>query len=306
MISAKREVIFDRKTGKARAISDSPRLTSGPLGWKGYTLEMHSVPSYEACDVIWMSNVVIVQMNHEFEMEWKNGGRFVQQRIRPGDMSLRPVHATTSSRSRMPTQFLSLTLDPSFVSIACSGMSETNGVELPVLVGIEDRFVEGVVMALKNEVEQNGKSGRIYSESLANSLVVHLYSKYGVRNRSSEEGTFGGSPRLIRRAIEFIHSRLEQDITLKEIADAVGLSPFHFARLFKQTLGVSPYQYVIRQRIERAKQLLARGDQPLSSVAIDVGFYDQSHFTLHFKKVCGLTPRQYALQFRHGRTVAVK
>jgi AraC family transcriptional regulator len=78
------------------------------------------------------------------------------------------------------------------------------------------------------------------------------------------------------------------------MADTAGLSPFHFARQFKISMGYSPYQFVLRQRIERAKQLLIQGGKSLAEIAVEVGFYDQSHFAQQFKRHCGITPKKFA------------
>jgi len=77
------------------------------------------------------------------------------------------------------------------------------------------------------------------------------------------------------------------------LARQIGFSPYHFARLFRQTTGESPHQFVLRQRIERAQRLLAEGGMPLAHVAVESGFADQSHLTRAFKRQLGLTPRAY-------------
>ncbi len=80
------------------------------------------------------------------------------------------------------------------------------------------------------------------------------------------------------------------------MAGAAGLSPFHFARQFKKSMGFSPYQFVLKQRVNKAKQLLLRGEKNLAEIAVDVCFYDQSHFAQQFRRHCGITPKKYAAQ----------
>jgi AraC-like DNA-binding protein len=102
------------------------------------------------------------------------------------------------------------------------------------------------------------------------------------------------SPRLrpeLQLALEYIHNNLETGMSLQEVADAAGLSVGHFAHLFKACLGETPHQYVIRQRVERARRLLEQGDLSLAEVALAVGFYDQAHFTNNFKRLTGMTPK---------------
>ena len=90
-----------------------------------------------------------------------------------------------------------------------------------------------------------------------------------------------------------MRAHLSQDLSLDVLAQQIGFSPYHFARLFRQTLGESPHQFVLRQRIERAQHLLKEADVPLAHIALECGFANQSHLSLVFKRLLGLTPRAY-------------
>ena len=90
---------------------------------------------------------------------------------------------------------------------------------------------------------------------------------------------------------------LDQKVTLKEIADEACMSRFHFARVFRQIVGVSPMEYLLTLRIDRAKMLLVAGNLPLCEIATSVGFADQSHFTRRFRRRVGMTPGQFARQW---------
>ncbi len=95
---------------------------------------------------------------------------------------------------------------------------------------------------------------------------------------------------LERRAKELIAARLAGKLSVVEIADACGLSVNHFSRAFKQSTGLSPLQWLIERRIERAQALMTDVERPLSEIAIACGFADQSHFTRAFKAVVGRSP----------------
>jgi len=97
----------------------------------------------------------------------------------------------------------------------------------------------------------------------------------------------------LRRAMDFIHSRIDQPIVLEQIAAAVALSPFHFHREFKRSTGMTPHRYIVQVRMERAKALLSGSDMPLAEVAAQVGFADQSHFSSTFRRTTSMTPRSY-------------
>src|SRR5262249_61294164 len=108
-------------------------------------------------------------------------------------------------------------------------------------------------------------------------------------NQPIRETNNGLSRHKLRRALETIHDNLNRDISLAEIAANVGISPYHFARLFKQSTGLAPHQYVLAQRIELAKTLLSEPRLPLAEIAGRLGFSDQSHFTAVFRRLTGTT-----------------
>lgn len=103
----------------------------------------------------------------------------------------------------------------------------------------------------------------------------------------------GLSPAHLNRALEAIEARLPRSILVAELAASIPMSPFHFARAFKASVGVPPHRYILLQRIERAKALLEHGSEPISAISGRVGFKTTSHFTSVFRQLCGLTPARY-------------
>jgi AraC family transcriptional regulator len=96
----------------------------------------------------------------------------------------------------------------------------------------------------------------------------------------------------LESAIDYIHAHLDGNLSMAQIAGSVNTSPTYFASLFKQATGISLHQYVIEQRVERAKLLLETTDLPIPNIAIQVGFANSSHLTYHCKRQTGMTPRQ--------------
>lgn len=104
----------------------------------------------------------------------------------------------------------------------------------------------------------------------------------------------GLSRRALNRACSFIAENLGERFTLDDLARQAGVSRFHFARLFRVSTGDSPMAYLLKSRIERAKQMLLQDDRPVCEVAAVLGFCDQSHLTRTFRRLTGLTPREFA------------
>lgn len=98
--------------------------------------------------------------------------------------------------------------------------------------------------------------------------------------------------------INYINQHLHHEIQLADLAEVAKMSQFYFCHLFKQSTGISPYQYLTRQRVERAKQLLQHGEMAIAEIALECGFSNQSHFTKRFQQLTGITPRVYRNQHK--------
>ena len=144
------------------------------------------------------------------------------------------------------------------------------------------------------ELTAGGAGGRLAAESLANVLAIHLI-RHVLAPRQPVGRRDGTLPRAkLRAVVEYVEEHLDAGPTLGQLAAVARLSVYHFARQFKATTGLPPYQYVIMRRVERAKHLLQGGtDLSLAEVAAHAGFSDQSQFTHHFKRLVGVTPGQF-------------
>ena len=100
-------------------------------------------------------------------------------------------------------------------------------------------------------------------------------------------------PRSVRRAIEYIHANLSENVRLEDIAAAARLSTFHFAREFAKTTGVAPHRYLMRARVAKVRKLLAESELGLAAIADEAGFSDQSHMSKVFRRLTGLTPKTF-------------
>lgn len=119
--------------------------------------------------------------------------------------------------------------------------------------------------------------------------------RWGGRRIRSVAG--GLAPHLVRRLVDHVEAHLGEPLRLADLADLVGLSPFHLQRSFRASRGVSPQVFVAHRRIERAKRLL-RGPDPIPAVAYACGFSGQSHLTRAFRAATGVTPARYRTGYR--------
>lgn len=172
--------------------------------------------------------------------------------------------------------------------------SDIDRLELATELRTRNSKIEQLGMMLRSELYQgNSGMGQLYVESLANALVVNLLRDYsGTKPQVAVyEGGLGN--RALLKVTDYINDRLTQSIKIKDLAEFIGISQFHFSRLFKQSTGISPHQYVMQQRIELAKKLLKKADRSIAEVALDCGFNSQSHLGKYFRAMTGMTPRVY-------------
>jgi AraC family transcriptional regulator len=166
-------------------------------------------------------------------------------------------------------------------------------VVVPSLDGLDLPQLRATLRAVDAELT-GGAGGSLAAESLANVLAVHLLRHVLAPRRPAHERDGALPQRKLRAVVEYIEEHLDAGPSLEQMAAVARLSAYHFARQFKAATGLPPHQYVIARRVERAKQLLQRGDDfSLAEVAAHAGFSDQSQFSRHFKHLVGVTPRQF-------------
>ena len=213
-----------------------------------------------------------------------------------GSVSVMPAGIPIRWRWRGTKSSLHVYLEPDLVervAVETFGLDPARGV-LPPLDALANPQLVAVLRAVDAELAAGGVGGSLAAESLANLLAVHLI-RHLVAPGRAVHGQDGTLPQgRLRAILEYIEEHLDAAPTLAEIAAVAGLNPYHFARQFKAATGLSPHQYVIMRRIERAKHLLqARTELSLAEVATRAGFYDQSQFARHFKRFVGVTPKQF-------------
>jgi AraC family transcriptional regulator len=153
--------------------------------------------------------------------------------------------------------------------------------------------LSALVAAVHAEMVAGFPSGRLFLDSVEQAMAVALVNGHAVRHRPVQIYRGGlGSARL-RRIKELVHVKMEDDLSLNEMAQSVGLSTAHFARMFRKSTGETPHQFVLRQRIERGKAMLRAPDARVLDVAVACGFKTQQHFAQVFRDVCGVSPTEY-------------
>jgi AraC family transcriptional regulator len=166
-------------------------------------------------------------------------------------------------------------------------------IELHTYQKFADPRLRALVTAVHTETVAGFPSGRLLLDSLEQELAIALVNGHAVAQRPPQIYRGGLGSRRLRTIRELVDAKMEDDLSLDEMAQSVGLSTAHFARMFRKSIGETPHQFVLRQRVERAKGMLRAPAARVLDVAVACGFKTQQHFAQVFRDVCGVSPTEY-------------
>lgn len=159
---------------------------------------------------------------------------------------------------------------------------------------VQDPLIEQISHAMLAEALSETSAGRILVETLTTALAMRIAKGHSHSRASTDKVPGGLDSRRLRRTLDYIEMHLEDDLSLEKMANAANLSKFHFARAFKNSLGVSPHQYVSQRRLARAKDLIREGRRSLADIALSLSFSSQASFTRAFRRATNLTPGAFS------------
>ncbi len=288
------------------------RLVLSSIGtkWNDVVVEQHHFPSSELADLMHKQHVICINVGHSLTWEFKKEGRLQRIFKARGAICCFPSHqpfcAWLKVERSVFANVLFLTLDPVFISRVAEGLElDADRIELIEQERSADPTLHHIAMALRAGVQSGAALDRMYGEGLSTALAAHLLREYGAAVLGPKR-QYGRLTRAkLVRAVEYVQDQLNADLTVSGIAQAVGMSPYYFARLFRESTGQSPHQYVVEARVRKAKELLTTGKFTISEAAHQVGFVDQSHLTRHFKRVFGVPPKRL-LESQKARDCALR
>ncbi|MDX2242033.1 MAG: AraC family transcriptional regulator [Leptolyngbyaceae cyanobacterium bins.302] len=188
---------------------------------------------------------------------------------------------------------LMFVIEPRLLNQIAEEVSEgkANQVELMNTIGACDPHINAIAQLFQTELDEDGIGGTLYTESLIQVFIIHLLRRYCSFQPPIPSIAKDARGQWLQSVLDYIHSSLDKPLSLAELAALADMSQYHFCRSFKHSIGIAPYQYVLQQRMEKAKNLLKQGKYTIAEVSLLVGCADQSRFAKHFKRHFGVTPR---------------
>lgn len=276
--------------------SDTPLVFQDRLQAGGVTLVRCRAPANpDGVRIISPQTTIVVSSGPAFDLDWQSpdSGRVQSSTIGRGRIMLYEADVPVWKRWHSAPSIFVVALAPEFLeNVRQTAFEPSNGPSLRTFAGLEDQVAYRLARLAERELRAGGAGGRVYVESLGTALAVHVQRTYG-GDRQVERRTGGLPPAELRRVTEYVAAHLGNNIGLTDLAAVVGLSPHHFGGAFKTATGLSPHQYIIDRRVERARELLRDRQRTLAEVASTTGFSSQSHLTTNFRRVMGITPARF-------------
>ena len=253
------------------------RLTvrSPDEGWDGVSVRGYRYAGSDVEVPPMRDYIVVAYRRGATPMRRRIDGSWIREELGPGDVHVYLTHDELTA--------------------TCRQMYEREVAEVELLdeVKANDPLIHRTAMLIAAEARHDDAGSRLLVDSLSCQLAVYILRMHAhivFREPADTAGLTFGQERIVR---DYVREHLRRNIALNDLAAAVGLSRFHFARRFKQSTGQTPHAFVMAERLARSQTLLRRTSVPLPDVAAQCGFSDQSHMNRVFAKHLGITPGQY-------------
>ena len=289
-----------QKDATLQVMPNPPLVTSQKSGWSNVHLAHFRQPTWELPKFYNLQHIVLLpRMRQTVTAEFVLEGRLQKMQYHPNDylhscIEIYPAELCSKISWDGEVEFTHFYFEPAFVSHVAHEVVDPDHVEILFEPKKSDLLIYQICLALKADLDSDGIGNGFYADSMATALAAHLLRHYSIRKHEIREHEDGLSKYKLVQAIEYINAHLGVNkLSLASIATELHMSQFYFCRLFKQSTGMTPHQYLIQQRIERAKLLLRLPELTITRVAEECGFANQSHFAKYFRSRTGVSPQQF-------------
>lgn len=243
------------------------------------------------------TNCLILHLAHSVDLECFVNGQIFRRRIVPGDFHVIPQGTPVGIQLSGPSELIVVSFDDDVLRSIAHDIGSHSDLCLAFQFSLRDIQILNLMRALQEELKSGCDTGGSEVRLLGAALIRSVAKRYSVETQRTIPPSDGLPPNRLRTVLDFIHTNLAKHLGLTELAAAIHMTPQHFANLFRKSTGHAPHEYVVQERIERAKHLLAETSVPIAEIALQVGFANQSHLTDSFRRLAGVTPWRYRRRF---------
>ncbi|WP_293142992.1 MULTISPECIES: helix-turn-helix transcriptional regulator [unclassified Microcoleus] len=268
-------------------------LSSHGANWQGIHVEYHRQPPNESPAHYLQQHSIGIIFSSAIGGVALNGKQYGSEPCQSGQMFIAAAGTYFQSHAVEEHEFMAIAIDPTDFDNTVHESTNGNLIEFIPHWPISDPLIFGIGWALKTELQSGGLNGTLYVDALKNALSLHLLHRYCAQKPKLQDVEGGLGSHKLQIVFDYINDYLSRDLHIAELANLVQISPYYFSRLFKQSTGIAPHNYVTQCRMKKAKQLLKIPDLSIAYISQQVGFHDQSHFSKTFSKIVGVTPKKY-------------
>lgn len=273
--------------------------SSKDLGWESIVVKEYLLPpTKHFCPGVPEHDLFLCLSTRPYRIHQVMGEQNYVGIYSRGDISIVPAGTKGQYHTEGTDHFLQIKIEPELLLQVARKTGELNVNTLQLIPKFKERNsnIEQIMMMLHCElIRGSACASQLYIESLTNALAINLLRDYTVEKKDLSLNSVGLNDSKLLIVTNYINENISAEIKLSDLAALAGISQFHFSRLFKQSVGISPIEYLLKQRIERAKLLLKNSELSVTEIALACGFNSHSHLGKYFRQLTGFSPSEYRL-----------
>lgn len=270
----------------------APIFSTGQSSQAIIPIDHHCQPIWETPRFYSLQHIITLFVGKPTQVHQVIGRETQRVTYTAGKIGIYPAYEARRLSWDREAEFIDLYLAPETIAHYAKSSFNPAHHHLISQLATGDPLIYSLGLAIKKQTEQH-ICDRFYVESALTMLIAHLLRYYSVQQNLLETPLDILTTAKFNHVTDYIQAHLDSNPSLIELAALVNLSACHFVRVFKSAVGVTPHQYLLMCRIDKAQHLLTHRQLSLSDIAQQVGFHDQSRFTSVFRKRVGITPKQY-------------
>lgn len=277
-------------------LTQPPLLTSHSAGWEALYAEHHKQPATEIPEAEFVQHTIVLPLSYVPDAEIRINGHLEDVELQPNELIVVPAEADYWAALHGQTEFFAIALDTHYVSKVAKQIPGSDLPKLAPVIGESDPLIYGTGLSLKAALGNNYPNSRLYVRSLRQTLAVQLLSRHSDRTINPSFSQVKLSPHQLSRTKDYIRAHLSSVIQLQQLAAYLEMNPYSFTQRFYNSVGIKPYQYIIKQRVQKAIWMLKAKGFSISEVASVCGFANSKHLSRVFQAHIGVTPEEFKRQ----------